>query len=96
MAPSLLDKQTAGCNSPHDWLMSFAMDLVALFDMWREKWHQWMHLAVFSIDVAFAHRFVATHPSPPSHPVRILMVLAMTVKKLPKMTGNLASYLPNS
>ena len=32
MAPSLLDKQTAGCNSPHDWLMSFAMDLVALFE----------------------------------------------------------------
>ena len=25
-----LDKQTAGCNSPHDWLMSLAMDLAAL------------------------------------------------------------------
>ena len=35
MAAYPLDKQTAGCNSPHDWLMSFAMDLTALCDMWR-------------------------------------------------------------
>ena len=34
MAPSPLDKQTAGGNSPHDWLMSSAMDLAALCDMW--------------------------------------------------------------
>ena len=27
MAPYLLDKQTASSNSPHDWLMSLAMDL---------------------------------------------------------------------
>ena len=32
-APSPPDKQTAGCNSPHDWLMSLAMDLAALCDM---------------------------------------------------------------
>ena len=70
MAPSPLDKQTAGCNSSHDWLMSLAMALVALFDMWREKWHKWMHLAVFSIDIAFAHRFVVTHPSPTFPPYR--------------------------
>ena len=37
MAAYLLDKQTAGCNSPHDQLMSLAMDLTALFDMWRWK-----------------------------------------------------------
>ena len=30
-----LDKQTVGCNSPHDRLMSLAMDLTALCDMWR-------------------------------------------------------------
>ena len=30
-----LDKQIAGCNSPHNWLMSLAMDLAALCDMWR-------------------------------------------------------------
>ena len=35
MAEYPLDKQTAGCNSPHDWLMSLAMDLTALCDMWR-------------------------------------------------------------
>ena len=35
MAPHPLEKQTAGCNSPRDWLMSLAMDLAALHDMWR-------------------------------------------------------------
>ena len=35
MAAYPLDKQTAGCNSPHDWPMSLAMDLTALCDMWR-------------------------------------------------------------
>ena len=35
MAAYPLSKQTAGCNSPHDWLMSLAMDLTALCDMWR-------------------------------------------------------------
>ena len=35
MAPSSSDKQTAGCESAHDWLMSLAMDLAALCDMWR-------------------------------------------------------------
>ena len=39
MAPYPIDRQTAGCNSPHDWLMSVAVDLVALCDMWRSKWH---------------------------------------------------------
>ena len=33
MAPSPLDKQTAGCDSPHDWLMSLAMDLGTLCDI---------------------------------------------------------------
>ena len=35
MAVYPFDKQTAGCNSSHDWLMSLAMDLTALCDMWR-------------------------------------------------------------
>ena len=30
----LLDKQTASCNSLHDWLMSLAINLVVLSDMW--------------------------------------------------------------
>ena len=29
MASYPLDKQTAGCNSPRNWLMSLAMDLAA-------------------------------------------------------------------
>ena len=37
MAEYPLDKQTAGCNSPHDWLMNLAMDLTASCDMWRWK-----------------------------------------------------------
>ena len=37
------------------------------------------HLAGFSEHVAFASHFVATHP-PPSHPVAVLLVLAMPVK----------------
>ena len=35
MATYPLDKQTAGCNSPHNWLVCLAMDLAALCDMWR-------------------------------------------------------------
>ena len=31
-APTPFDKQTASCNSPHDWLMSLAMGLAALDD----------------------------------------------------------------
>ena len=60
-------QQTAGCNSPHNWLMSLAMDLTALCDMWRWKWHQWMP------------SWLPTQP-PPSHPVGVLLVLATPVK----------------
>ena len=35
MAAYPLDKQTAGFNSLHDWLMSLAIDVAALCDMWR-------------------------------------------------------------
>ena len=38
------------------------------------------HLAVFSEDIAFACHFVAPCPSPPSHPIGVLVVLAMPVK----------------
>ena len=33
-------------------------------------------------------------PPLPSHPVRVLLVLATPVKKLSKMVGNLSSYSP--
>ena len=35
MATCPLDKQTAGCNSPHDRPVCLAMDLAASCDMWR-------------------------------------------------------------
>ena len=35
MATYPLDKQTASCDSPHDWLVNLAMDLPALCDMWK-------------------------------------------------------------
>ena len=38
------------------------------------------HFRVFSEDVAFAHHFVATRLPPPSHPIGVLVVLAMPVK----------------
>ena len=37
MAPSSLDKQTAGYYLPDEWLMSLGMDSAALYDMWRWK-----------------------------------------------------------
>ena len=81
MAAYLLGKQTAGCHSPHDWLMILAMDLTALCDMLRrgENDTKGCHLAGFGEDIAFACHFVATHPPPPSHPVGVLLVLAMSV-----------------
>ena len=33
MASTPHDKQTASCDSPHDWLMSLAMDLAPLYDV---------------------------------------------------------------
>ena len=47
MAPHSLDKQTAACNSPHNWLMSLAMDFADWCDMWRWKWHQRMPFGWF-------------------------------------------------
>ena len=82
MAAYPLGKQTAGCNSPHDWLMSLAMDSTALCDMWRWKWHKWMPFGWFwwrrSLCMP-ATSWLPTHPSP-SHPVGVLLVLATPVK----------------
>ena len=87
IAPSPLDKQTASCNLLHDWLMSLAMDLAALCDMWRLKWHQWMPFAWFCWRRSFCPP-LRGYP-PPSHPIRVVLALAMPVKKLSKMPGNL-------
>ena len=42
-----------------------------------------------------ATSWLPAHP-PPSHPVGVLLVLAMPLKNLSKMMGNLASHSPNS
>ena len=73
-----LGKQTAGCNSPHDcWLMSLAMDLIPLCDMWRWKWHQWMPLGWFWWRHSLCPPLCGY---PPSHPVGVLLVLTRPVK----------------
>ena len=59
MAPSSLGKQTANGESPHDWLMSLAMDLAVLCDLWSENGTNGSHLVIFSEDVAFAYHFMA-------------------------------------
>ena len=95
MPPSSLDKETAGCNSQHDWLMSVALGLAALCDMWRWKWHQWVSFGWFSEDVAFTCTLWLSTCPPPSHPMGVLVVLATPVEKPSKMVGNSATVLLN-
>ena len=64
MVPSSLDKQTAGCNTPHDWLMSLAMDLAPLCHKYAEIKMAPMDviLAVFTVDFSFACHYLSTFP----------------------------------
>ena len=78
MASSPFDKQTASCNSPHDWLMSLAIDLAAFCVICGgENGTDGHYLAVFSVDVTFGHHFAVTHL--PYHPIGVLVVLATPV-----------------
>ena len=71
MAPSPVDKQPAGYKSPHDWLVSLAMDLATLCDIWRcANDTSGCHLAVFSENLAVARHFVATRPPPTLPPCK--------------------------
>ena len=65
MVPFSLDKQTVSYNSPHDCLMSLAMDLYG---------NSGCQMAVFNVDALFAHHFMASHHPPPStlHPYDVL------------------------
>ena len=92
MAPSPVDKQPAGYKSPHDWLVSLAMDLATLCDMWRWKWHQQMPFGCFSEDLAFAHHFVATRPPLTLPPCRSASGIDYPSKTLSKMVSYSASY----
>ena len=92
MAPSSFGKQTAGCESEHNWLMSLAIVLLCV-TCGGENGTNGSHFPVLNEDVAFVHHFVATRPPPPSHPVVVLLVLATPVKNLSKMVGiQLRSY----
>ena len=53
------------------------MDLAALCE---ENGTNESHFPVFSDDIDFSHHFVAPRPPPPSHPIGMLVVLAMPVK----------------
>ena len=95
MTPSSSDKQTAGCESPHDWLMSLAMDLATLYNYVTcggENSTNGSHFPVFSEDIAFACHFVATHLPPPLPPYTSTSGIGYASKKLSKMAGNPTSY----
>ena len=77
--------QTAGCNSPHDWLVSLAMDLLLCVICGGKNGPNGCHLAGFSKDRVLAHHFVATHPPPTLSPCRSATGIGYTSKKLSKM-----------
>ena len=53
-------------------------------------------LAGFSEVVTFASHFMSTRPPPLSHPIGVLLVLAIPVKNYLKWRENSASYALNS
>ena len=81
VVPSFLDRETVGYNSLHDWLISLAMNLAALCDMWRWKWHQWMSFGCFSEDIGFAHHFVASRLPLTFQPYKRAIGIGYTSKK---------------
>ena len=96
MAPFPQNKLKAGCNSPHDWLMSLAMDLAALCDILTWKWHQWMPFGCFQCGYGL---FLPLHgsPQPPTlHPYKSAYGIGYASEKLSKMVGNSATYPFNS
>ena len=98
MASCHLDKQTAGCNLPRDWLMSLAIDLVAAFCyvFGSENGTNGRVLPVFSVGVVFTHHFVATHPSTTLLLYRSASGIGYTSKTLSTMASNSAYYSLNS
>ena len=59
MAPYSLDMQIASCNSPHNWLMSEAMELLCVI-FGGEDGTNGCYLAAFSEDLAFFLHFITT------------------------------------
>ena len=96
MAPSSLDKQTANCDSPSDWLMSLSMNLVALYDMWRWKWHQWKSFGCFQWRRSLCPPLCGYLPTLTLPPCKGVSGIGYTGKELSKMVGSSASYPLNS
>ena len=84
-----LDKQTTGCNSPHDWLMILTMDLAALCDMRRWKWYQWMPFGCFWLRPILWPSLCGCPPTPILQPYRSANSISYSSKNL---VGNSASY----
>ena len=94
MAPSPLDKQAAGCNSSDNWLMSFAIYLTALCDLYRgENGTNGCHLAVFSSLCLLLQGYPAAPTLPP---YRSASGISYSSKKLSTMADISASYPLNS
>ena len=97
MASSPLDMQTAGYNSPHDWLMSLAMDLAALCDTWIYKWHQWMPFSCFQHGHSLCPPLHGSPHFPTLHPYRRnACSIGYASKNYLTMADNSANYPFNS
>ena len=77
MPPSPLDKQTAGCKSPHDWLVRLAIDLATLICVicGAKNGAIWLFSALPSLCLPL----YGFPPAPPANPIEVLVVLAMPV-----------------
>ena len=88
-----MDKQTSGCNSPHDWLTCLAMDLAVWLLCGAKNGISGCHLAIFGVDISFACHFVAPIHPLLFTPIRVLVVLATPVKNyLKKLAIQLAIH----
>ena len=72
MAPSPLDMQTAGYDSPHNWMMSLAMDLAALCTVLCDCM---LFLTACSVDI-FSLSLCGFPPPPLPTPIVALVVVA--------------------
>ena len=91
MAPSLLDKLTTSCNLLHDFWWIWPWSLLLCVVCGSEIGTNGYHLAVYSVDVAFAYHFMATCLIPALPPYRSTSGIDYASKKLSKMMGNSTS-----
>ena len=61
----LISRQLAVIHHTTSWWVCMAMELAALCDMWRWKWHQWMPFGCFQ---CWHSLFLPLCEYPPAHP----------------------------